>query len=113
MTSIKSLTTLFLAATFVGLGGCGQSDNRGQTDDSGMSDTAPTTTDPAGSASDPYATSPGHTDDSMTAPQSVPPAEDSAGSATYPADPGASDDMSTGADDGSTTEPGATPPPAQ
>ena len=110
MNSIKSLTTLFLAATFVGLAGCGQSDNRGQTDDSGMSDTAPSTTgDTAGSASDPYATSPGQTDDSMTAPQSAPPAGDTAGSSTYPTDPGTSDDMSTSSE-GSASEPGSTPP---
>lgn len=120
MNSIKSLTTLFLAATFVGLAGCGQSDNRGQTDDSGMSDTAPSTTgDTAGSASDPYATSPGQTDpyatspgqtdDSMTAPQSAPQG-DATGSSTYPTDPGTSDDMST-SPEGSATEPST--PPAQ
>lgn len=112
--TIKSLTALFLAATLVGLAGCGQQDNTGQTDDSGMSDTAPGTTgDTAGSASDPYATSPGQ-DDTMTAPPSeAPPSGEMTGEgagATDPNAPGTSEDMSTGAESGA-AEQGATPPP--
>ena len=111
MTSIKSLTTLFLAATFVGLGGCGQTDNQGPMDDSGMSDTAPGTTgDTAGTANDPYATTPPGQDDTMTAPQSEDTWGEGAGSTTDPNAPGTSDEMSPSEQGGVTEE---TPPPAQ
>ncbi len=113
--TIKSLTALFLAATFVGLGGCGQQDNTGQTDDSGMSDTAPGTSgDTSGSASDPYAPSPDQSDDTMTAPPSGTPqsgdmTDQGAGATTAP---GTNEDMSTGAQGGATDE-SSTPPPQQ
>lgn len=124
MTTIKSFTTLLLAATLVGLAGCGQQDNTGQTDDSGMSDTAPGTTggDTSGSASDPYATQPGQSDDTMTAPQSDDMGGQGAGGATDPnaTDPnatGTSGDTSTGTQQDPSMQGGATeegsPPPAQ
>src|SRR5690606_41760031 len=94
MTSIKSLTALFLAATFVGLGGRGQTDNQGQMDDSGMSDTAPdTTADTAGSADDPCATTPPGQDGTKTTPQSGDPWGEDACTTTGPSAPDPRDEL--------------------